>query len=66
MKKGFLGKYIIGSAFIWAFVILLVSFGLFDFVYKTNVIITFGLGALLHTVLVWGLLAAEVKKGTDE
>lgn len=66
MKKSFLGLYIIGSAIIWAFVIILASIGLVNFVYNTSILIIFGLGALLHILLVWGLLSIKVKKELSE
>jgi hypothetical protein len=62
MKKNFLGLFIISSVIIWSIVIIMVAIGMGEYVDKTLVIIFIALGAVLHILLIWGLLTIKTNK----
>jgi hypothetical protein len=61
-KKGTLGAFIIGSAIIWGAVILGCSWALkgTDSFAKISTLLIAGAGA--HLIIIWGPLAAQMKK----
>jgi hypothetical protein len=60
--KNILGPYIIGSAIIWGVAILGASLKMGGCVNKSQVLSLLGTGAALHLILIWGPLAAAIKK----
>lgn len=62
MKPQTLGPYIIGSALIWGVTIIGVSLLMEGFEEKSRVLTMLGTGAALHLVMIWGPLAASLKK----
>jgi hypothetical protein len=66
MKKQILGPYIIGSAIIWGLVLIGASLRMGGFENKSEVLSILGLGAGIHLILIWGPLAAALKKLTTE
>ncbi len=62
MKKQILGPYIIGSAVIWGVTIIGASLKMGDVADKTQVLSLLSTGAGLHLILIWGPLAAALKK----
>jgi len=66
MKKGFLGPYIIASAVIWGATIIGASFLLHGVENKAAVLNLLGAGAGVHLILIWGALAAKMKKLSEQ
>jgi hypothetical protein len=62
MKKQILGPYILGSAIIWGATIVGASLMMPGFENKARVLSLLGSGAGVHLILVWGPLAAALKK----
>jgi hypothetical protein len=62
MRKKFLGWFIIGSAFIWGVVIVVASFMMRGVENRIEVISVLSTGATIHLILIWGPLAARLKK----
>ncbi|MFC1887695.1 hypothetical protein ACFLYK_02695 [Candidatus Cloacimonadota bacterium] len=66
MKKKFLGSFIIGSAIIWGTTLIGAAFLMRGFEGKTQVISTLSSGAVIHLIIIWGPLAARIKKELGE
>ena len=62
MKKQILGPYIIGSALIWGLTIVGASLRMGGFENKAEVLSLLSAGAGIHLILIWGPLAAALKK----
>ena len=63
-KKNILGYYIIGSAIIWGATILGCSLILKETFAQISLILTSAAG--IHLILIWGPLAAQLKKQREE
>ena len=61
-----LGPFIIGSALIWGLTIVGASLVLGDVESKTQALRLLSAGAGLHLILIWGPLAAVMKKLRDQ
>lgn len=66
MKKQILGPYIIGSAVVWAVAIVGASLMMRGFEDKAQVLSLLGACAGMHLILIWGPLAAALKKIRSE
>ena len=62
MKKNFIGYYILGSAIIWGAVIIFCAILLKDTDCYPQISTMLGSGAGIHLILIWGPLAANIKK----
>ncbi len=62
MRKQLLGPYIIGSAIIWGAVMVGASLIMASSQDKTQVLSLLGTGAGIHLIIIWGPLAAALKK----
>ena len=61
-KKGFLGYYIIGSAILWGITIIGCALMLKGTDCYPKISTILGAGAAIHLILIWGPLAAQIKK----
>lgn len=62
MKKQLLGPYIIGSAIIWGVTLVGAAMMMRGFDDRAQVLSLLGAGAGIHLILIWGPLAAALKK----
>ena len=69
MKEKHIGLFIIVSALIWAFTILLCSFALKGAPNKNTVMVILSTAAFIHLIFVWGPIGAmfaKMKKGKEK
>ena len=66
VKKNIIGWYIIGSALIWGITGILISWQLKDTECFSQIGTIFGAAAGIHLILVWGPLAAQLKKQNEQ
>ena len=65
-KKGILGYYIIGSAIIWGIAIIGCSLKLKGTGCFNEISLILSAAAGIHLILIWGPLAAQLKKQREE
>ncbi len=65
-KNSIIGWYIIGSAIIWGLTGILISLQLKGTECFSQIQHIFGLAAGIHLILIWGPLAAQLKKRQKE
>ncbi|KQC03530.1 MAG: hypothetical protein APR54_09340 [Candidatus Cloacimonas sp. SDB] len=66
MKKSKIGWYVIGSAIIWGLTGILLSLQLRDTDCFDKIGLIFGSATGIHLILIWGPLAAQLKKKQEE
>ncbi|MBC8384584.1 MAG: hypothetical protein H8E57_03585 [Candidatus Cloacimonetes bacterium] len=65
-KKGILGYYILGSAIIWGLTIIGIALKLKGSECFKDISLILSAAAGIHLILIWGPLAAQLKKQREE